>query len=256
MAFLLTSGVLRFIQRYHTDLLSLVGHGAPSKDVTATVTGFALLIAVGTFVSTGILTPVLVAIFRLMLPWISFHLVDLLIDIPRHKRSFRRRDFCLPRRFAILLSRHGLPDMKNEWIALIPLILATPACDGLASGKTDATAQFAATSVGRVDSATEARQLVAAVDGVIADVAVKRGQQVVAGQPLLTVDCRARERSAVAEGHRAVEVAANSSLVRRGPRGEERLRAEANVASGLRCFEERYSSCDDCPYVCFRSRCC
>lgn len=79
MAFLLTSGVLRFIQRYHTDLLSLLGHGAVEREIAATVGLFALAVALCTFAATALLTPLLVLLFRFLLPWIGFHLVDLLI---------------------------------------------------------------------------------------------------------------------------------------------------------------------------------
>jgi hypothetical protein len=79
MAFLLTSGVLRFIQRYHPDLLSLIGHGAVEREIAATIGLFALAVALGTFAATALLTPLLVLLFRFLLPWIGFHLVDLLI---------------------------------------------------------------------------------------------------------------------------------------------------------------------------------
>ena len=53
-------------------------------------------------------------------------------------------------------------------------------------------ARFVATAVGRIDSASEARQLVAATDGVIHSILVQRGERVHAGQLLLTVDCAPR----------------------------------------------------------------
>jgi multidrug efflux pump subunit AcrA (membrane-fusion protein) len=71
----------------------------------------------------------------------------------------------------------------------LPLMLA--ACER-AQSSTAAPSPFVATAVGRVDSEEEARQLVAAADGVIKHVDVSRGQTVTAGQALLSVDCGAR----------------------------------------------------------------
>ena len=79
MALLLTSGVLRFVQRYHTDLLSLLGHGAFEREIAVTIGTFAVAIALGTFLATAVATPLLVLLFRFLLPWIGFHPVDLLV---------------------------------------------------------------------------------------------------------------------------------------------------------------------------------
>jgi hypothetical protein len=48
MILLLANGVLRFIQRYYTDLLSLLGHGADSRDVGHIVAGVAAVVAAAT----------------------------------------------------------------------------------------------------------------------------------------------------------------------------------------------------------------
>jgi len=81
MAILQTNGVLRFIQRYHQDLVSLLGHGADRRDVTLIVSGIAALVALVTMVSALLITPVVVAVFRPLLPWIAFSLYDALIPI-------------------------------------------------------------------------------------------------------------------------------------------------------------------------------
>jgi multidrug resistance efflux pump len=122
------------------------------------------------------------------------------------------------------------------------LLLVLAGCD-MANGAVDAGSvtllpaptAFVATSVGRVDSAGEARQLVAATDGVIAQVRVMRGQQVTAGQVLLTVDCG--PRTAIADANRAManRMAAAAQTTLAGARNQqitaatERLKSAAAV---------------------------
>lgn len=63
-----------------------------------------------------------------------------------------------------------------------------------------------ATATGRIDSIDEARQLVAATDGVISKVYVRRGDRVDQGQVLMRIDCRPREaavRTSAAEAQSA-----------------------------------------------------
>ena len=85
--------------------------------------------------------------------------------------------------------------------ALLPLsaAVALAAC-GVSQGQPakPAASPYRATSVGRIDSLGEARELVAAADGVISRVLVQRGQQVHAGQVLLMVDCAPRAGQASA----------------------------------------------------------
>lgn len=94
-----------------------------------------------------------------------------------------------------------------------------------------APSHWMATAVGRVDSSSEARQLVAAVDGVIARVHVARGQQVAAGQPLISVDCAPRVAETGARFADSARAAAAATLVRQGPRAEEIAAASAAVRS-------------------------
>jgi hypothetical protein len=81
MILLLTNGVLRFIQRYYADLLSLLGHGAESRDIASIVTGVAAAIALVTLVGTALVTPLIVFAFRPILPWTSFAVADLLAPL-------------------------------------------------------------------------------------------------------------------------------------------------------------------------------
>lgn len=77
MIMLLANGVLRFIQRYYADLLSLLGHGADRRDITRIVAGVSIVIALFTFAGTAITTPFLVYVFNGLLPWARFALADL-----------------------------------------------------------------------------------------------------------------------------------------------------------------------------------
>jgi multidrug resistance efflux pump len=117
-----------------------------------------------------------------------------------------------------------------NWRQFILLAACATGCTAQKPAE-DAGAQFVATAVGRVDSAEEARQLVAAVDGVITDVLVHRGQTVGAGQVLLVSDCRVRAGAASAAQAQATAAEARSRLVRQGPRREDRQRGEANLAA-------------------------
>ena len=106
--------------------------------------------------------------------------------------------------------------------------LALSAC-GTSQGQTAAPSPYRATSVGRIDSADEARQLVAAADGVIARVLVRRGELVRAGQVLLTVDCAPRAGQAQAALAGAQQSSAAAALVQAGPRAEIIAAARAGV---------------------------
>lgn len=88
---------------------------------------------------------------------------------------------------------------------------------------------YSATAVGRIDSLDEARQLVAAADGVIARVLVRRGDKVRAGQVLLEVSCAPRAGMALAAGAGAQQSRADAALVELGPRGEQIAAAQART---------------------------
>lgn len=81
MAILLANGVLRFIQRYHHDFVSLLGHGADQRDITVIVAGIASLIAMVTMLAAVTVTPVMILAFRSLLPWAAFNLFDALVPL-------------------------------------------------------------------------------------------------------------------------------------------------------------------------------
>lgn len=96
-----------------------------------------------------------------------------------------------------------------------------------------ATQAYVATAVGRIDSASEARQLVAAVDGVIAAVHVRRGDRVRAGQTLLSVACGPRANQAAALQAHAERAEAAARTVIEGNRQQEVEAARQAVAATL-----------------------
>ena len=92
---------------------------------------------------------------------------------------------------------------------------------------------YVATAVGRIDSVNEARQLVAAVDGVIAAVHVRRGDRVKAGQTLLEIACEPRAFAATALSAQAEQANAAARRVMEGSREQEIEAARQAVAASL-----------------------
>ena len=119
--------------------------------------------------------------------------------------------------------------MRAAILCSAALLLA--GCDA-SQGKPAAPAPspYRATSVGRIDSQGEARELVAAADGVIARVLVRRGDRVRAGQVLLVVDCAPRVGQAQAALASAQQSSAAAALVLAGPRREQIAASRAVVA--------------------------
>ena len=72
MMILLANGVLRFLQRYAQDLLSMLGHGAGQREVWLVAAGIAVVVAVLTFAAMLVLTPLMIMAARPVLPWVSF----------------------------------------------------------------------------------------------------------------------------------------------------------------------------------------
>jgi multidrug resistance efflux pump len=126
--------------------------------------------------------------------------------------------------------------MSQPRFALLALALplALSACDApwddaAVASTAPAAPAYLATAVGRIDSAGEARQLVASVDGVIDRVLVGRGDRVRAGQALAVIDCgdrRARGRAGIA---RASEAAASAQTIALGSRAEDIVAARRRV---------------------------
>lgn len=81
MVILLSNGIGRFIQRYHQDLLSLLGHGASEREISMIVVMVALLIATVTLVAAMLFTPLAIALCRPLLPWVFFRLSDTILPI-------------------------------------------------------------------------------------------------------------------------------------------------------------------------------
>jgi len=79
---------------------------------------------------------------------------------------------------------------------------------------------YTAIASGRIDSAQEARHLVAERDGIIVDVLVHEGEAVVAGQPLVRIACQDAIHAAVAAAAMLESATADLRLVEDGPRQE------------------------------------
>ena len=90
---------------------------------------------------------------------------------------------------------------------------------------------YGATAVGRIDSFSESRNLVAAADGVIKTLFVERGQHIKAGQALLAVDCAPRQAQITASQAEARRAHAAAALVDQGVRAEELAAARATLAA-------------------------
>lgn len=102
---------------------------------------------------------------------------------------------------------------------------------------------YAATAVGRIDSASEARHLAASVDGVIAAVPVERGDRVRAGQILLKVDCGQRLEAVAALNADAERAAAAMQTVHQGARTQEiaiAMEAARAAEAGVDEARDRY----------------
>ncbi len=79
MVILLVNGVLRFIQRYHQDLVSMLGHGADRNDIAVAATGIAVIVAAATLFCVFTVTPLMIELAKPLLPWTTFTLGDALL---------------------------------------------------------------------------------------------------------------------------------------------------------------------------------
>lgn len=95
-----------------------------------------------------------------------------------------------------------------------------PSTSAHAAERAGAGSRYVATAVGRVDSHGEARNIVAAVDGVIVQLLIARGETVRTGQPLLSVDCGARQAEMAARGADSDRASAAARTVLNGTRPE------------------------------------
>ena len=122
-------------------------------------------------------------------------------------------------------------------LTLSVLLAGCNAAGGTEPPAGPAQSRYVSVAVGRVDSLDEARQLVAAVDGVIERLLVKRGDTVHAGQPLLTVACAPRLAAASASSAGADQAAANAQTVALGSRSEA-VSAARQTAAGARAARD------------------
>jgi hypothetical protein len=81
MVILLANGISRFIQRYHQDLLSLLGHGASEREIGTIIALVAVLIAVVTSIAALVVTPVAILISKPLLPWVYFRMGDVWLPL-------------------------------------------------------------------------------------------------------------------------------------------------------------------------------
>lgn len=98
------------------------------------------------------------------------------------------------------------------------------------SASADLAPRYVTTASGRLDARSEARQLAAERDGLIAAVLVHAGDKVVTGQPLLRLNCDETAAQFRAGTARAAADAANARLVADGPRPEAIAEAQARAA--------------------------
>lgn len=79
MVFLLANGVLRFIQQYQADFLSLVGHGAGPRDISSIISIVATAIIVSAVAISAVAAPVMATLLGGLLPWVEFRASDLIV---------------------------------------------------------------------------------------------------------------------------------------------------------------------------------
>jgi HlyD family secretion protein len=117
----------------------------------------------------------------------------------------------------------------------LSMLLLLAGCDSARGDIAPPPSPWVATAVGRIDSADESRQLVAAADGVIARLFVSRGETVVRGQPLLRVDCDPRAAEVATREADAARAAASAKTVDDGTRAEviAAARADADAAQSV-----------------------
>lgn len=116
---------------------------------------------------------------------------------------------------------------------LLLALLTLSACNdaqGESGGASSAELRWLMTTVGRVDSAEEARQLVASVDGVIEKVFVERGQMVSKGEALLEVACKPRDAMVSTQIASVRQAQAAAISVEAGARVEAIEAAEASMS--------------------------
>jgi multidrug resistance efflux pump len=119
------------------------------------------------------------------------------------------------------------------------VLLALTGCSVAQSSAPQAKSPYVATAVGRIDSEGESRQLVAAADGVIGELFVERGQDVVAGEQLLAIDCGPRLAEISARSALTQKANAAATTIRSGPRLQELQAADAEIMAAESTLREQ-----------------
>lgn len=127
-----------------------------------------------------------------------------------------------------MADRSALRAALTAALMLPGLCGCAPSADDV-NAATTAARPYAATMVGRIDSAEAARGLVAATAGVIDRVAVQRGDAVRRGQFLFSVDCRPMIAAISVRQAEAAQADAAADTIDAGARGEDIARAEASL---------------------------
>lgn len=103
----------------------------------------------------------------------------------------------------------------------LSVLCCVAACGKANSNIAAVSSPYVATAVGRIDSAQEARQLVALVDGAIENIYVSRGALVRKGQPLAHINCAPDNMAVKASAAKIAQSAAAARRVEEGARVEE-----------------------------------
>lgn len=76
MVVLLVNGILRFLQRYQDDLISLIGHGGGKLELRAVLVMVAALVSISSLSVAILATPILTLVLQPVLPWVNFGIRD------------------------------------------------------------------------------------------------------------------------------------------------------------------------------------
>jgi multidrug resistance efflux pump len=135
--------------------------------------------------------------------------------------------------------------MKLVFLLLPICAIIVSGCDSARSKyKVTQVSPWITTAVGRIDSAQEARQLVASVDGIIDRLYVERGQMVRKGEALLRVACGPLLAEIATQRGSANQAQAEAITVRSGARTEATAAAEASVSQAKSNAQEKQQQLD------------
>jgi HlyD family secretion protein len=152
-------------------------------------------------------------------------------------RSWRSRGT----RIAIIAAATAAASSGLVWVVQGADPRVTPPAAVAATGGSESRGTVALASTGRVEGASETIEVGAGLDGVIAELRVREGSRVAAGDVLAVID--RRELTAELGGAHAAAEAARQARRRvlRGSRMEDRERADAEVAAAAAVLAEARS---------------